>query len=427
MRKLSFFFFVVFSFLLTAQEQELIIYLPTRSSLSKIEMIHVTPPSGASDYAKKLYQLLITDFHLDGRSHVMEQPPQKLTEFPDYKILMKVEPHFFAISLLDPKKANPVLELTRPVSQDWKKDHEVLHACSDILHKKIYGVEGIASTKLLYAVKSPQIKDWISEIYIADYDGGCPHSLTQDKSYSISPSFVPNDNAFIYVSYKKGIPKVFLKSFSNPLDIPLISLKGNQFLPTINHQRNMIAFISDASGQADLFVQSFDTQRGTYGKPRQIFTSIGSVAASPTFSPDGTKIAFVSDFEQRPKIYIMDLTQPPSKHNLVCITPNTKDNASPCWSPDGTKIAFSAKLQDVRQIWIYDIQQKITQALTKDPKNKDNPTWAPNSLHLAFSTEEPDAQIYMMNISQQKPVQITAGPGIKQFPCWGHALNKEDL
>ncbi len=413
--------------MLCAVEQEIIVYLPTRPFVAKVEMNLVRSSSGSAEYSQKLYHLLLSDFTLDGRSNITEETSIKMSDLPDYKILMKIESSSFSVVLLDPKKSMPLFEISKPLQHDWRKDHDSIHECADLLHKKMYGVEGIASTKILYALKSPQVKEWTSEIYMSDYDGGFPVSLTSDKNYSISPSLVPQQNSFIYVSYKKGVPKVFFKSLSTKLDIPLISLRGNQFLPAINKQQNLIAFISDVSGQSDLFVQSFDPSRGTFGKPRQLFTSVGCVAASPTFSPDGNKIAFVSDFERRPKIYIMDLRKPPSKQNLECITPHTKDNASPCWSPDGTKIAFSAKLQDVRQIWIYDIKSKTTEALTKDQKNKDNPTWAPNSLHIAYSTEEPDAQIYIMNLSQQKPVQITTGGGIKLFPSWGHSLNKEEL
>lgn len=427
MKTLILFFFFTTSILFA--EQEVVIYLPTKPYLSKVGIILQNQTSSIpSPYIKKLYELLLSDFEKDGRSKVVDLSQSQKNEPPvDVKLTFRIEPKTFTATLYDVKKQVPFYEVSEPLTQDWSKDHAHIHLLADSLHKKLYSVAGIASTKILYAVKSPKANEWQSEIFLSNYDGGSPLSLTHDKSYSISPSFIPKEESFIYVSYKKGIPKIFLKSLSTDLDIPLISLKGNQFLPTINRQKNKIAFISDVSGQADLFIQSFDPHRGVYGKAKQIFTFKDAIVASPTFSPDGSKIAFVSDFERRPKIYILDLSSSSPQKNMVCITPTTKENASPCWSPDGTKIAFSAKCEETRQIWIYDVQQKTTQTLTKDQKNKDNPTWAPNSFHLAYSTEEPDAQIYIINLSQQNPVQITSGPGIKQFPSWGYLTSKEAL
>ena len=56
----------------------------------------------------------------------------------------------------------------------------------------------------------------------------------------------------------------------------------------------------------------------------------------PTWSPDGSKIAFVSSRDNLGEIYVMDA----DGSNQTLLTSNSNDDWQPTWSPDGTKIAF---------------------------------------------------------------------------------------
>jgi len=182
-----------------------------------------------------------------------------------------------------------------------------------------------------------------------------------------------------------------------------------------------LAFISDATGRADLFIQKLDASGMLVGKPQQLFSYPGSTQASPTFSPDGSKIAFVSDKDGTPRIYIIPSEITNNKRaKPVLLTKQNKENTCPNWSPDGKKIAYSAKTNGVRQIWIYDFEAEQELQLTTGPGNKENPCWAPDSLHLVFNSTDPDStELYLVNLNQPEAVQITKGPGKKHYPTWG--------
>jgi Tol biopolymer transport system component len=59
-------------------------------------------------------------------------------------------------------------------------------------------------------------------------------------------------------------------------------------------------------------------------------------AGNPVWSPDGSKIAFVSNRDGRRDIYIMNA----DGSNVTRLTKDSIIKWSPSWSPDGTKIAF---------------------------------------------------------------------------------------
>jgi len=306
------------------------------------------------------------------------------------------------------------------------KDRTTFHKLSDNIQEMLFGQRGIASLKILYTVRSLNEKKnppWKSEIWISDYDGENAKQLTYDNSYFVHPIFVPqsSNKEYIFVSYINEQPKLFKGSLLNNQKTPLIKLRGNQLLPSISLNANKIAFISDAAGRPDVFLQNIDTNSNAQGKPIQLFSCPKATNASPNFSPDGEKLAFVSDKDGTPRIYVIKI--PNSNIKILpiphLITKKNRQNVTPSWSKDGKKLAYSAKTDAIRQIWVYDFENNEEKQLTYGPKNKENPFWANDNLHIIYNTEDnTESELYLINIKQKKPIKITKGDGRKRFPSF---------
>ena len=202
----------------------------------------------------------------------------------------------------------------------------------------------------------------------------------------------------------------------------LSPLRGNQITPTVSSDGTKIAFACDTTATSDLFLQPFQKEEGSIGKPWHIFQAKGAAEASPTFSPDGKRVAFVSDKDGSPKIYVMSIPKMGAKMKdlkVELISKRCRENSSPSWSPDGKKLAYSAKNTGARQIWIYDFETKKERELTQGASIKENPVWASDSLHLLFNAGEGGvSDLYLINLNQKEAVKITNGNGDKQFPYW---------
>lgn len=427
-------------------EQEILIPLETADPFSFlfIEEFQRENASFSSQYIHSLQEILLFDFNHNGEtltqeiSHVDQEIKKSLPKFLPFlkdlgfSYLIQAHIHQDEISfyLISTEKGLLSSHIHHKLSGILSADRRLIHKISDTIFEEITGKKGIATTRILYAMQVGKEKeegiDWKSEIWEADYDGANAMQVTDENNYCINPLFFPKEGAFtsgkfLYVNYKLGQSKIYVSTFGNLKGTPLLRLRGNQLLPTISRNGKMIAFISDASGEVDLFVQEFSSDQGPVGKPIQAFSFPKSVQASPTFSPDGKKIAFVSDKEGTPRIYLIDLTslQKRKMPSPICLTRCYLENTCPAWSPDGTKIAYSAKINGVRQIMLYDIEEKKEIQLTQGEVHKENPSWAHNSFHLVFNTVEPhSSEIFLFNIKQREMVQVTKSGGKKHYPSW---------
>lgn len=317
-----------------------------------------------------------------------------------------------------------------PLAGEISLDRRQMHKLADAILATLFGVRGVSNDRILYSVQmenlNPTQQLWKAEIWECDFDGGNARQVTYEHDYSITPAFIPGhpthgNERFLYVVYKNGQPKIYFSSLRGRTGKPLLDLRGNQLLPTVSPKRDRLAFISDAGGRADLFLQDFDPKGFLKGKPKQLFSYPRATQASPSFNPDGSKIAFVSDKDGTPRIYIIESNQEGHKRqNPELITKINRENTCPCWSPDGKKIAYSAKTNGVRQIWIYDLENKSEQQLTTGPGNKENPSWAKDSIHIVFNSTDPDSsELYLVNLNQPEAIKITGGSGKKHYPTWG--------
>lgn len=306
-----------------------------------------------------------------------------------------------------------------------KEDRQTIHKMSDAIYKLIFGGEGISSTKIIYTIK--ESKKWSSDVWESDYDGENARKITENAGYIVTPAYIvpkPNFRAggYFYVSYKTGQPKIYYASLKEPEGRRLTMLKGNQLMPAFSPKRDRIAFISDVTGNPDLFVMDFDPEKGPVGKPRQIFAAKQATQGSPTFSPDGTQIAFVSNKDGAPKIYKMPI---PRENGMlkelrpILVSKLARENSAPAWSPDGRYLVYSSGINGVRQLCLCELKSGKETVLTSGPGNKENPSWAPNGQAIVYNTIEKDkSDLYLLNVGTKESFKITSGTGEKRFPCW---------
>lgn len=438
------------------EDAPLYIQLDTEAQLLPM---YVTPiinstVSFSPDYIQQLEKVLKFDLSHNAMTDVVSRTPQrdKLSQALSFDAPADLSPwmnenlYFVVQARIKDKKLGARLYIINSnqiktidgleLTGNLGSDRRVIHNLSDMIHKALFQTNGIASTKILYTVKQQKsgTKKGASEVFEADYDGGNPRQVTKTGFYNVTPSYIPpkpgyQTRHFIFVSYEIGQPKIYLGNLDTGATQRLSLLKGNQLMPALSSQRSMVAFISDVTGNPDLFIQEFDAEKGLIDKPRQLYATHKATQSTPTFSPDGKKVAFVSNKDGSPRIYMITIPPPgtPLKEiKAQLISKVNRENSAPCWSPDGNKIAYCSMTKGVRQIWLYDVPTGRERQLTRGPGNKENPSFGPNSLHIIFnSTDKDESELYIVNLNQPDATKISSGTGEKHFPSWEPRSSKE--
>ncbi len=382
-----------------------------------------------AEHVKRLEETLRFDLSHNGSTLCLDSSPRKDTSGVGCSVTATLANKTLSIVMADTKGTWQKSLDGIALSGDTDDDRRQMHRVADAIHYTLFNLPGIASTHLLYTLRLPGEKPntWISEVWEADYDGKNAKRVARDSGYCVTPTYLPPkegkaSSAFLYVSYANGQPKMYLSSLKDFKPQRLSLLRGNQLMPTVSKQRDKIAFISDATGNPDLFLQDFSTEKGLLGKPYQVIATHSATQASPTFSPDGKRLAFASNKDGNPRIYMIEIAKVvPGKplKDAKLLTRACRENSAPVWSPDGEKIAYCALTDGVRQIWVYDVTADQEIQISHTPLHKENPSWAPNSRVLVYNTIDQDkGDLYLLDLAMPVPVQLTSGNGQKRFPSW---------
>jgi Tol biopolymer transport system component len=132
------------------------------------------------------------------------------------------------------------------------------------------------------------------------------------------------------------------------------------------------------------------------GSNRRRVTPRGLRAGVPAVSPDGERLAFVTEARgarDRSDIAIADV----DGHNDRLLTHDHANNFHPAWSPDGRQIAFASSRDGNPEIYVARLDGSDPRRLTDDPGQDSGPAWSPDGTHIAFSRHVDD-QLHLVVI-----------------------------
>lgn len=115
---------------------------------------------------------------------------------------------------------------------------------------------------------------------------------------------------------------------------------------------------------------------------------------SPSWSPDGRKIAYVSFESGNSAIYVQDITT--GSRQLVSARAKGI-NGAPAWSPDGSKLALALSYQGNPEIYVMDVGSRAETRLTNNLAIDTEPRWTPDGQSIIFTSDRSGRpQLYQM-------------------------------
>jgi TolB protein len=224
--------------------------------------------------------------------------------------------------------------------------------------------------------------------------------------------------------------------------------------------QTQIAFVSARSGNKEIWAMDYD------GSNQHELTHLKSIALTPRWSPDTTRIAFTCFAPFRGVTSAQICMYSTVSNRMIAFPRYRSTNSSPAWSPDGSQIAFSSAQDGDPEIYLcgsdgthlhrITFAAGVNTSAAWNPKtgqqivfvsdrggepglylaNADgtdvqkldmpdmgyvvDPAWSPNGQLLAFSWRRPSGNfdIYVMDIVSRRLVELTKDEGRNERPTW---------
>ena len=273
--------------------------------------------------------------------------------------------------------------LPDPVSEHFRM---AVHRVSDRVVEWIFDEPGMAASRIAF---SRVLADGSIEVFVVDSDGENLRRITNKGTISKSPTWHPSGDRLAYVHYPDWeAGKIHELDFrTGRVRMLDPGREGQQVTPAYHPNGREIAFGLFGHHRTGLFSYDWELDCCLVHIQGGRWEDI-----SPTYSPDGSRIAFNSNRlgTNIPQIYVVS-----SRGGQAdLISPYTPGMAgyftSPDWSPTGNRVAFHGRIQRFGryQILVAEVAARGARVLqlTADGDNQD-PSWAPDGRHLVFAGE----------------------------------------
>jgi len=266
-----------------------------------------------------------------------------------------------------------------------------------------------------------------SDIFSIDPLGGEALDLTKENGFSEERPAASADGRVVFQSFRDAGWNIFKMNADGSGIVNLTKTENPiiNFEPTWSPDGSEVVYMrQDASGQ-DLWRVGADGSN-----PENLTETAGVEESGAEFSPDGTRIAYVGtgpkpccDPEYNNDIWIMNADG--SDQTQLTKTNFPRQNLSPTWSPDGTKIAFSTTASEgggSDGFWTMDADgsDQVRPLPGGVPVPALNLSWSPDGTRIAFQPMAGGLQVMSPDGTGVAPLVFNSGAA---YPSWAPATS----
>jgi TolB protein len=290
------------------------------------------------------------------------------------------------------------------------------HRVSDQIYTALTGFEGYFDTRIVFINEEGAKSARIKRLAIMDQDGHDPRTLPVKGELLLTPRFSPSSNEITYMSFDTGVPRVFIYNIDTKQREAVGDFPNMSFAPRFSPDGNSIimSLQSEDGNYSNLYEMNLQSR-----KLRQL-TKVQAISTAPSYSPDGSQIAFESDRGGTQQIYLM--SSDGSGANRISFGKGRY--STPVWSPNGEWIAFTKNAGGKFSIGVMRPDGSGERILTEGYHNE-GPTWAPNSRVLMFfretGGENGGAQLWSVDVTGYNEQRVDT-PGFASDPAWSPRL-----
>ena len=262
------------------------------------------------------------------------------------------------------------------------------------------------------------------EIFTMNRDGSGLTQLTENAAFDFAPDWSADGKKIAFESRREGFSEIFVMNSDGSEQTKVTTNPDFSFdrSPTFSPDGERIAFESNrAVGEGvdnpekdtEIFtvdLDGTDLTQLTHNEERQF-------DFQPDWSPDGRKIAFMSNRDQRSGVFTMNADGTNERRRSR--GPATVFE-SPSFSPDGERIAFMSNQDGPDEIHAMNVDGSGQTRITNNGAPRDaSPAFSPSGKKITFNTNrDGNFEIYKMRADGTRPVNLTNDPAGDFTPDW---------
>jgi len=326
------------------------------------------------------------------------------------ELLLKKNPDQLEITLWTQGEESAVAQKLLPLEEveNLRKTGLLL---ADWFVGKTLNFKGVSGSKIAYTSQKTNRR---KNIMLSSYDGTVQKRFSYNLGSNNLASWSFDNKNILYTTFTRSSVQLTIQP-SIRLRAKILTFPSG-FQPLGASWRKdgkSILLTLMKKGNSDIFSYNLAD-----AKLEKIF-AWKSLETSPQMSPDGQKIAFVSDSARprRPQIYVHNMLS----HKTERVTFRGSYNSSPKWSPDGSQLVYERQVKGVFQLFKYTLLTRRHLQLTFGRYDAEKPDWSPNGKQIVFSAKKKKmAKLYYISAFGGRSIRVTTNANdiAETNPVW---------
>jgi Tol biopolymer transport system component len=237
--------------------------------------------------------------------------------------------------------------------------------------------------------------------------------MTFGDSKDKDPMISPDGNRIVFSSNRTGEFNLFTYDYGSSTTIQLTRSPKHDRYPSWSPDGKRIVFSANRTGNGDIYEIAADGAAGALQ-----LTEAERHERHAGMSPRQNKLVLARSRSQgliRKHMEVVLVDRDAGHSTSVVLG----EGDAPRFSPDGSKIVFVSRRTKNDDVWLMDVDGGRQTQLTTDPKKERDPSFSPDGTQIVFASKRTgNFDIWAMDVNGSNLRQLTSTARAETQPCW---------